>query len=71
VSIGSNVRRLRGDRSQESLAFAADISVSTLSRLERDLHTPELATLQRLAAALGVSLSELIESADERKRPPS
>ena len=72
MSIGAKVRELRGDRSQESLAFAAGVSVSTLSRIERGLHKPEITTLQRLASALEVDLIELVAAmgADDKPRRP-
>jgi transcriptional regulator with XRE-family HTH domain len=64
VSVGTTIKLLRGERSQEDLAHAAGISTSTLSRVERGLHQPSLPTLRKLAAALGVSLPDLI-GADE------
>jgi transcriptional regulator with XRE-family HTH domain len=60
VSVGSTIKRLRGERSQEDLAHAAGISTSTLSRVERGLHQPSLPTLRKIAAALGVSPADLI-----------
>jgi transcriptional regulator with XRE-family HTH domain len=64
VSVGPTIRRLRGERPQEDLAHEAEISTSTLSRIERGLHEPGLGTLRKLAGALGVSLVELIELAE-------
>jgi transcriptional regulator with XRE-family HTH domain len=68
VPIGPTIRRLRGERPQEDLAHEAGISTSTLSRIERGLHEPALATLRKLAVALGVSLVELVEAAESTSR---
>lgn len=64
MSVGTTIRLLRGERSQEDLAHEAGISTSTLSRLERGLHQPSLPTLRKLAVALGVSLADLIDAAE-------
>jgi transcriptional regulator with XRE-family HTH domain len=50
--------------SQEALAFASNVTASTLSRIERGLHHPTLSTLTRIAQALGVPPAELIAAAD-------
>lgn len=47
------------------MAYAAGISTSTLSRVERGLHQPSLPTLRKLAAALEVSLAELVDEAED------
>jgi transcriptional regulator with XRE-family HTH domain len=67
VSVGTTIKLLRGERPQEDVAHAAGISTSTLSRLERGLHQPSLPTLRKLAAALDVSLVELIDAAENRR----
>jgi transcriptional regulator with XRE-family HTH domain len=64
VSVGTTIKLQRGERSQEDLAHEAGISTSTLSRIERGLHQPSLPTLRKIAAALGVSLVDLIEAAE-------
>lgn len=58
------IKLLRGERSQEDLAHEAGISTSTLSRIERGLHQPSLPTLRKLAAALDISLAEMIDAAE-------
>jgi transcriptional regulator with XRE-family HTH domain len=65
VYVGTTIKLLRGERSQEDLAHAAGISTSTLSRLERGLHQPSLPTLRKIAVALGVSLADLIDADEE------
>jgi transcriptional regulator with XRE-family HTH domain len=52
--------RIRQNLSQEALAKRARINRVTLARLERALHPPRLDTLERIARALGVSLSDLV-----------
>ena len=64
MSVGTRIKLLRGKRSQEDLAHEAGISTSTLSRLERGLHQPSLSTLRKIATALGVSLVDLIDTAE-------
>ena len=61
--IGQRIRDLRTQRperwTQEDLAERAHISVSFLSMIERGERVAHVETLSSLAAALGVSLSEL------------
>lgn len=64
MSVGTTIKLLRGERPQEDVAHEAGISTSTLSRVERGLHQPSLPTLRKLAAALDVSLAELIDAAE-------
>lgn len=64
MSVGTTIKLLRAKRPQEELAHEAGISTSTLSRIERGLHQPSLPTLRKLATALGVSLAELIDTAE-------
>jgi transcriptional regulator with XRE-family HTH domain len=52
--------RIRRNLSQEALARKARINRVTLARLERALHPPRLDTLERIANALGVALTELV-----------
>ncbi|MBI2260706.1 MAG: helix-turn-helix transcriptional regulator [Caulobacterales bacterium] len=64
VLFGKNVRALR-DReglSQEELAFRAGMKRSYLSDLERGTRNPTVRALGRLAEALGVAPSRLLES---------
>ncbi|MBA3808343.1 MAG: helix-turn-helix transcriptional regulator [Solirubrobacterales bacterium] len=63
------MKRLREERSitQEQLAFDAGITVSALSRIERGLNSPGWTTVQRLADALDLRMSELVA---DLERPP-
>ena len=64
-SLGARLRGLRKERalSQRELADLADLSPNAISLIERDEISPSVATLQRLAAALGVKMSYFFESA--------
>jgi transcriptional regulator with XRE-family HTH domain len=70
-SIGSRIRQLRQERGLP-LAEVADLAGYTkgfLSKIERAKASPPIATLLRLASALGVEPSELLEAAPLRSRP--
>lgn len=62
VTFGVTVRQLRERQawSQEELAERADLNRSYVGELERGKAIPSLLTLRKLAAALGISLSQLI-----------
>lgn len=57
-------RRRDADLKQYQLAEAAGISKSHMSDLEAGKYQPTLATLGRIAAALGCELSDLIVRAE-------
>ncbi len=62
--LSKNIKRFRKEfnLSQEQLARKADISYATLIKLESGANTnPTLKILQQLAAALNVSLNELVK----------
>jgi transcriptional regulator with XRE-family HTH domain len=60
---GMRVQKLRTARklSQEALAERAGISRGYLARLEIGRHDPTLTTLRKLAKALGVPVTKLLE----------
>ncbi len=59
---GKNLQKLRKDRGLSTRQFAddAEISHSSVGRLEAGLSNPTLTTLMKLAAVLKVDLNELI-----------
>ena len=61
-TLGRRIRRLRNSAglTQVALAGAAGIGRVTLVRLEKGEHTPRYKTLERIARALGVDVSELL-----------
>ena len=61
-TLGQRVRRLRNTAglSQDALARAAGIGRVTLVRLEKGGQTPRFKTLEAIARALGVGVSDLL-----------
>lgn len=74
--LGMRLRRLRlaANQSQEDFAAAANIDRATFGKLERGRINPSLLTLARVAVALNISLSELLDgvelNADEIREIP-
>lgn len=69
--VAANVRRIRVALgvSQERLAFDAGIDRSYLGELERGEGNPTVDVLDRIAATLGVSLTELFAEIEEGTAP--
>lgn len=65
-NLGRRVKKLRADRgwSLEELANASGVSRSMLSEIEREKANPTLTVTFRIARAFGLTLQELIESAE-------
>ena len=61
--------RLKKGFSQDALALKAKMSQTFLSHVERGKADPSLSTLKRLAAALGVTVCDLMR--DEQPNRPS
>jgi transcriptional regulator with XRE-family HTH domain len=61
VRIGENLRRIREDRlvTQQELAEAADLGLSTVLRIENNRVEPRFSTIRKLARALDVDAREL------------
>lgn len=61
--LARNVRRLREAKGLSQAALAADAGLyqALISQIENELANPELDTLERLAAALGVHPRELLD----------
>jgi transcriptional regulator with XRE-family HTH domain len=60
--LGRNVRRPRQQRAmtQEQLAFDAEIDLTYLGGIERGKKNPSLLVMARIADALSVSLTKLL-----------
>jgi transcriptional regulator with XRE-family HTH domain len=69
VSIGAEVRRLRKslDLTVAGLAATSDISAGMLSKIENGGISPSLATLDALAKALNVPITQLFTETEERR----
>ncbi len=65
-NLGKRVKKLRNDRgwSLEELASTSGVSRSMLSEIEREKANPTLTVTFRIARAFGLTLQELIESAE-------
>jgi transcriptional regulator with XRE-family HTH domain len=67
VDLGARIRALRLARrgTLRQLAAAAGVTESFLSQVERGVASPSIASVQRIARALGATIAELF-AADER-----
>ena len=63
MRIAGNIRKEQGV-SQEKLAFLAGIDRSYIGRVERGDNNVAILTLQKIAMALEISLSSLLEKAE-------
>jgi len=63
TKLGQNLKRIRAAKklSQGAIARKLDVHRSYISGLERGRRNPTLATIQKLAKALGVSADELLK----------
>lgn len=62
--IGRSLREARHRRGMtlKAVAELAGVTESFLSQVERDIASPSIATLRRIATALGTSIGELLDS---------
>src|SRR3954464_12436026 len=67
LRIASAIRslRLRGGLSQRQLAMRMQVPRTYVSKIENDKATPTLSSLQRLATALEISVTDLLEVATQ------
>lgn len=72
MHIGQVIREIREARQAtlEEIAFHADTNASNLSRIERGKQGYSKETLERIASALGVTVSELYLRAEVGGSPP-
>jgi predicted transcriptional regulator len=63
MSLARTVKRLRAaaQLTQEGLARRAQVSLGYIARLETGHYDPKLSTLKKLARALGVPVTALVE----------
>ena len=66
--MGKRIQKLRreADLTQELLAEKAELSLKHLGELERGRGNPSLSSLESLAQALGISLSEMFNYENEQ-----
>ena len=67
-ALAEAIRALRLERelTQEELALNAGLTTANISRIERAKANPSWTTVERIAAALDVSLRELAEAVEAR-----
>lgn len=74
LMLGRNIATLRKRHrlTQSEVAERIDVDAETISRFERGVVTPGIATLERLCSALGCAWSDLLEgvSADAQQVGP-
>lgn len=65
VALGTTIRRIRqsNEVSQEKLALMAELDRSYMGRIERGDNNVAMLTLSRIAAALGITMSQLLAEA--------
>lgn len=61
--LAANMRRLRKERglSQEALAHECGYDRTYVSQIERQVTTPSITAVAKIAEALGVSIGELVD----------
>lgn len=66
VALGQAIRRIRKERemSQEQLALSAEVDLSYLGRVERGDNNVAVLRLKRIADALGMTMTELMNEAE-------
>ena len=64
--LGLNVRRWREEKgfTQEALAERANLDPTYISGIERGMRNPSVLSIVRIAKALGVKTSKLLENVD-------
>ena len=69
VRFGTRLRSIRQERgiSQEKLAERADLHRTYVSSIERGERNVSLVNIERLAAALGVTMAELMPDTADRR----
>jgi len=68
--LGLTVKELRGRKgwSQEELGFETDLHRTYISGIERGVRNPTITVLARIAEALSVPPSRLLEGTERRRR---
>ena len=68
--LGLNVRALRGERglSQEELAFECKLHRTYISGVERGVRNPTVTVVEKIAYALNVPASKLLDEVATKKR---
>lgn len=67
--LANKIKRLRKEKGIKQYDF--DVNVRTIQRLEgqKDSFNPTYLTLLKISDTLGISISELLDFSDEKKKP--
>jgi len=67
VSFGKRLQALRSSKgiTQEQLAAEVDLTIESISNIERGIHGPKFENLEKIAATLKVPVKELFEFDEE------
>ena len=60
-----NLRKISG-LTQEKLADKIDMSIDSVSNIERGIHGPQLETLEKIAAVLDIRLMDLLDFNEDK-----
>ncbi|MCL2658225.1 MAG: helix-turn-helix domain-containing protein [Betaproteobacteria bacterium] len=73
AALGQRIKQCRhaADKSQETLAFEAQVDRTYISAIERGLANPSVETLANICHCLGVTLSELFAPLDKISLKPT
>lgn len=69
VAAAIRMRRQAAKMTQEDLAYEADITARHLHEIEKARTNPTLRTLFKIASALGVKVSAVIQDAEQLPKP--
>lgn len=69
INVGRKIRELREERgvTLRQLSEKADVSPSTIQKIEKNLISPSLGTVLRIARGLGISIESLLDSRPESR----
>jgi transcriptional regulator with XRE-family HTH domain len=69
INVGRKIRELRGQRglTLRQLSAQADVSPSSIQKIERNLISPTLGTVLRIARGLGVGIESLLNAHPETR----
>ena len=73
IALGKRLKQCRhaADKSQETLAFDAQVDRTYISAIERGAANPSIETLANICYALGITLAELFEPLSEVSLAPT
>lgn len=61
IGIKIKFERLKRNFSQEQLAERANLDTGTISKIERNVTSPTIVTVEKIANALGMTFLELVD----------